>query len=158
MEKNLDGILEQVFIDQVVADLVQMKFDFSLRLKSESSESSKEWLSEKLLVIDGLIAQFDQTSLAREFSLLLNNGLDKYWTDHSILSKDEVLFCGALAIFTNTLELANFLQISVILCFEKATKISVKLNLACPNTLRDYTLAYLKKEFQPPKMLLVYSK
>ncbi|MFY0594657.1 hypothetical protein [Roseivirga sp.] len=160
MEKRLGGILEQIFIEQAIVELIHLKFKLSglQPLNTEEKHPSRTILLEQIKSVDSLIEKFNQTQLACEFNFILNGGLDEFWNSHTGLSKDEVLFCGALVTFSDSCALAEFYNESLNFCSDKIQLISDKLELDSSLSLRNYTLTYLNKEFEPPKMRVIYVK
>ena len=160
MEKGLSGILEQVFIEQVIGQLEQMKFELMNDDHSRSSGNrvTQHWVREKIRQLNDLTSRFDQTPLSKNFNHLVNNRLDSFWQSHANLSKSEILFCGVLAVVENDVEAAEFLGLTLNDHLDKIVSISIKIELQPASLLRSYTLEYIKRELELPKMRVVRLK
>lgn len=154
MSKELNGILEQVFIDQAVAKLEQMKFELLAQATQQGpqNESFIKWCAHKVSELNELIVQFDQTEIGNNFNYLLNNSLDYFWGGHTQLDKREVLFCGVVATMSHDTEASEFLQIDMEDFTEKKNDIAEKLDLKSPYYLRGYVLRVIKESFDNTKM------
>ncbi|MBO3699992.1 hypothetical protein [Roseivirga sp. E12] len=138
MDSRFNGILEQVFIEQAIDKLEEMKY----KLGSDTCDSV--WQIE---VLSNLIDQFYTTNVGSRFNHILNQRLDQFWLDHSHLLKNDILLCGSIVSLNNDDDqVLTFLNVREEELSEYKSVVSEKLELK-----KDQDLyAYLSNYFDRP--------